>query len=80
MRRTRTAYHYAVRDIKKNTQDIVRQKFAEACFRTMTVTCGRKFIKYGGRGLVIAVLLMTAILMVTLLIFSMRNMRTVIPV
>ena len=30
MRRTRAAYHYAVRDIEKNTQNIVRQKFAEA--------------------------------------------------
>ena len=30
MRRTRAAYHYAVRDIKRNTEDIVRQKFAEA--------------------------------------------------
>jgi hypothetical protein len=30
MRRTRAAYHYAVRDIKRNTEDIVKQKFAEA--------------------------------------------------
>jgi hypothetical protein len=30
MRRTRSAYHYAVRFIKKNISDIVRQRFAIA--------------------------------------------------
>ena len=30
MRRTRASYHYAVRRVKKNEQEIVRQRFAEA--------------------------------------------------
>ena len=30
MRRTRAAYHYAVRYIKKNNSDIVKQRFASA--------------------------------------------------
>jgi hypothetical protein len=30
MRRTRAAYHYAVRRVKRNEKDIVRQRFAEA--------------------------------------------------
>ena len=32
MRRTRASYHYAIRRTKKNEQEIVRQRFAEAVF------------------------------------------------
>jgi hypothetical protein len=37
MRRTRAAYHYAVRYVKKNNSDIVRQRFARQRFASAIV-------------------------------------------
>jgi hypothetical protein len=71
MSHTRAAYHYAVRDIK-NTENIVRRKFAETVLqnsdRESVTNCVRKFMRYRGTGLTAASLWMTIILTVTLLI------------
>jgi len=41
MRRTRAAYHYAIRQIKKNNESIVRERVADALLKDS----GRNFWK-----------------------------------
>ena len=36
MRRTRAAYHYAIRAVRKHEQDFVNQRFAETVFSNKT--------------------------------------------
>jgi len=49
MRRTRAAYHYAVRYIKENNSDIVKQRFASAIVENRSRDFWREMKKVRGR-------------------------------